>query len=139
MNLIERTFVVDFNERELNSMNQTKNLMTSELKRHPGAKRRKRLYIVNRARFVIMTLITLIIISTFISYISGMFMSEATTNHATVVVEIVNGDTLWDIASKYNFYEEDIREVIYRIKMKNNLESSALQVGQSLVIPMSNH
>ncbi len=120
-------------------MNQTKNFMTSELKRHPGTKRRKRLYIVNRVRFVIMTLLTLIIISTFISYISGMFMSEATTNQAPIIVEIVRGDTLWDIASKFNFYEEDIREVVYRIKITNNLESSSLQVGQSLVIPMSNH
>ena len=120
-------------------MNQTKHFMTSELTRHPGTQKRKRLYIVNRARFVIMTVITLIIISTFISYVSGMFMSEATTNDATVIVKIVRGDTLWDIASKYNFYEEDIREVVYRIKTSNNLENSALQIGQSIVIPMSNH
>jgi len=117
-------------------MNQIKN---SEIKNYPGARKRKRLHIVNRTRFIIMTLITLIIVSTFISYISGMFMSDATTNHASVIVKIVRGDTLWDIASKYNFYEEDVREVIYRIKRSNELESSALQVGQSLVIPLSNH
>lgn len=66
-------------------------------------------------------------------------MSEATTNQASIIVEIVSGDTLWDIASEYNFYEEDVREVVYRIKRSNNLENSGLQIGQSLVIPMSNH
>jgi len=120
-------------------MNQISNQMTYENKRHPMTRRKKRLYIVNRVRFVIMTLITLIILSTFITYISGLFMSDASTKDAVVSVEIISGDTLWDIASDYNYYDEDIREVVYRIKTFNHLESSTLQVGQSLFIPLSNN
>lgn len=117
-------------------MNQ---LITLENKRHPVARRKKRLYIVNRFRFVLMTLITLIILSTFISYISGLFMSDASTNNAVIAIDIVSGDTLWDIAKAYNYYDEDIREVVYRIKTYNHLESTTLTVGQSVLIPLSNN
>lgn len=117
-------------------MNQ---LTALENKRHPVTRRKKRLYIVNRFRFVLMTLITLIILSTFISYISGLFMSDASTNNAVVKVEISSGDTLWDIATAYNYYDEDVREVVYRIKTYNQLESTTLFVGQSVLIPMSNN
>ncbi len=123
-------------------MNSTKNQMTFDYIRQPGysrAKKKKRLYIVNRTRFVIMTLIALILISTIISYITGFIMSEAATNHSDIIVKIVAGDTLWDIASKNNFYEEDVRAVVYRIKQYNNLDDSTVYVGQTIAIPSSKH
>lgn len=103
-----------------------------------GSKRRKRLYIVNRPKFILMTVLTLILLSTIISYFTGFFMSEATTNQVSVIVEIVKGDTLWDIASNYNYYNEDIRKVVHRIKKFNQLDDSYLIAGQTLVIPLSN-
>ena len=123
-------------------MNTTKNQMTFDYIRQPGysrAKKKKRLYIVNRTRFVIMTLIALILISTIISYITGFIMSEAATNHSDIIVKIVAGDTLWDIATKNNFYEEDVRAVVYRIKQYNNLDDSTLYIGQTIAIPSSKH
>lgn len=103
-----------------------------------GSKRRKRLYIVNRPKFILMTVLTLILLSTIITYFTGFFMSEATTNQVSVIVEIVKGDTLWDIASNYNYYNEDIRKVVHRIKKFNQLDDSYLIAGQTLVIPLSN-
>lgn len=123
-------------------MNTTKNQMTFDYIRQPGysrAKKRKRLYIVNRTRFVVMTLIALILISTIISYIAGFIMSEAATNHSDIIVKIMAGDTLWDIASKNNFYEEDVRAVVYRIKQYNNLDDSTVYIGQTIAIPSSKH
>lgn len=123
-------------------MNSTKNQMTFDYIRQPEysrTKKKKRLYIVNRTRFVIMTLIALILISTIISYITGFIMSEAATNHSDIIVKIVAGDTLWDIASKNNFYDEDVRAVVYRIKQYNNLDDSTVYVGQTIAIPSSKH
>ena len=117
-------------------MNQ---LTALENKRHPVTRRKKRLYIVNRVRFVLMTLITLIILSTFISYVSGLFMSDASTNNAVIAIDVVSGDTLWDIATAFNYYDEDVREVVYRIKTYNHLETTTLSVGQSILIPLSNN
>lgn len=98
--------------------------------------RKKRLIIVNKLRFVLMSLLTLIILSIFLSYITGFFMSEASTINTPIEVEIVAGDTLWNLAATYNYYEEDLREVVYRIKTYNALDNGYLKVGQIVKIPM---
>ena len=54
---------------------------------------------------------------------------------------VASGDTLWSIANNelvINTYyqDKDIREVIKELKNINNLNSSALYVGQKLIIPM---
>jgi cell division protein YceG involved in septum cleavage len=125
-------------------MKQINHQMTMNDKRQPSfsrrkqyGRRKKRLYIVNRPKFILMTVLTLILLSTLITYFTGFFMSEATTNQAKIIVEIVKGDTLWDIASNYNYYNEDIRKVVHRIKTYNQLDDGKLFAGQSIVIPLS--
>ncbi|AZN41979.1 LysM peptidoglycan-binding domain-containing protein [Paenibacillus albus] len=51
------------------------------------------------------------------------------------VVVIGAGDTLWDIAGRVRESGQDIREVVYSLKKRNNLTSSTLQAGQSLIVP----
>ena len=121
-------------------MKELSNQVVIDSRRRSTAKKRKRLYIVNRTRFILMSLLTLILLTTFISYLSGIFMSEATTQFDEVQIVIAPGDTLWQLAGQYNYYDEDIRDVIYRIKKVNHLESSSLLVGDTLIIPVSyNH
>ena len=55
-------------------------------------------------------------------------------------VSIIEGDTLWDIASREKknnpYYEDDdVRDIISNIKQINNLESSNLKENQVLKIP----
>ncbi len=100
-------------------------------------KHKKKLVIVNQSRFIIATILTLILLSFLITYISGSFMSEATTNVKTVSVTIKSGDTLWALASIYNYYDEDLREVVYRIKKHNDMESAELYAGETLEIPLA--
>lgn len=52
----------------------------------------------------------------------------------TVVVN--NGDTLWDIASKFTGEKEDVREVMYRISRANDLNAKYVYPGQVLKVPM---
>lgn len=52
-----------------------------------------------------------------------------------VYIDVVKGDSLWSIASKHAPQHEDIRKYIYKIKQLNNLNSSALQIGQVLRLP----
>jgi len=122
-------------------MKADKDVMHYDYLRQPSNshKRRKRLYIVNRTRFVIMSLITLIILSTIVTYVAGFFMSEATTNHEPLKIEVMPGDTLWDIAASHNYYEEDIRAVVYRIKQYNELSDATIYTGQVILVPTSNH
>ena len=120
-------------------MKEITNQMAFNSEKHPIHRRKKRLYIVNRTRFVLMSLITLIILSTIISYISGLFISEATTQFDTIEIQVVEGDTLWQIASEYNYYNEDIRDVIHRIKAMNDMKKGDIVVGQNLIIPVSHN
>jgi hypothetical protein len=50
-------------------------------------------------------------------------------------VYVAHGDTLWTIASEYKPDNQDIREYVYSIKKANHLLSSALQQGQTLILP----
>lgn len=52
----------------------------------------------------------------------------------TQVVTVHTGDTLWDIASRWSGKDEDVREVIYRIRRENKLMDTNLRVGQQLTI-----
>jgi LysM repeat protein len=51
------------------------------------------------------------------------------------VIIVSSGDTLWDIASDIRETGQDVRRVVYDLKSRNNLTSSVLQAGQSLIIP----
>jgi Tfp pilus assembly protein FimV len=45
------------------------------------------------------------------------------------------GDTLWEIASEISDEDVDVRVVIAEIKRLNDLDTSSLRSGQSLLIP----
>ena len=44
------------------------------------------------------------------------------------------GDTAWTIASRNNFANKDIRELIYFMEQDNGIQAGYLQVGQELKI-----
>lgn len=63
---------------------------------------------------------------------SSTQLAPAGAGEQTIIV--VGGDTLWSIASNY-IEEGDIRRTVYSIKKRNNLDSTVLQPGQTLIIP----
>jgi nucleoid-associated protein YgaU len=54
---------------------------------------------------------------------------------STTEYVVAEGDTLWDIASQHVADGDDVRVVVYAIKQRSGITSSALQVGQVLQIP----
>ncbi|MGB3465550.1 MAG: LysM peptidoglycan-binding domain-containing protein [Cyclobacteriaceae bacterium] len=50
---------------------------------------------------------------------------------------VEDGDTLWSIASEYNFNNEDVRKVIHRIQKHNGI-SNTIQLDQEIIIPVYN-
>ncbi len=55
---------------------------------------------------------------------------------ARVEHQVITGDTLWDIAAVYTTPGDDVRDTIYDIKVANDLESSVIVVGDTLIIPL---
>lgn len=51
------------------------------------------------------------------------------------VVEVSHGDTLWSVAARADS-EEDVQTLISRISELNDLDSSELQPGQQLYVPV---
>lgn len=48
--------------------------------------------------------------------------------------EVVEGDTLWDIASTYGPEHADVRETYYQIMQDNHIPDGKLQPGQTVYI-----
>lgn len=63
------------------------------------------------------------------------FSNEAYGSKEEQVVVVQPGDTLWSIVSEY-YKGGNIQEVIYLIKKTNHLQSSNLQVGTELRLPV---
>lgn len=51
-------------------------------------------------------------------------------------ITVHTGDTLWTIASRWSQQDEDVREVIERIRTANRLSDTRIRAGQQLVIPV---
>ncbi|MEE9205613.1 MAG: LysM peptidoglycan-binding domain-containing protein [Acidimicrobiia bacterium] len=66
--------------------------------------------------------------------VTGNASDLTVTAHIQHVVVV--GDTLWDIAATYTAPTDDVRDTIFDIKAANNLESSVIVTGQTLVIPL---
>lgn len=72
-----------------------------------------------------------------------LIMTGKTLSHQDISykkVNIVSGDTLWEIAKEEKennaYYKgKDIRDIVADIKLVNNLKSSSLTVNQVLEIP----
>jgi len=58
---------------------------------------------------------------------------EINENIQTIEYKIKNGDTLWTIASEFNY--TNYEKFIYIVKNLNNLDESLLLVDQVLILP----
>lgn len=81
--------------------------------------------------------ILVIAVATLAGFGMGALRAKATTADDPPrqrVVTIRPGDTLWALAQRVDPYG-DPRTTIERIKERNDLETSAVQAGQRLVVP----
>ena len=55
------------------------------------------------------------------------------TNNGLITYQVQKGDSLWDIALKYD--SNDIENFLFEAKKLNNLDNSTIFVDQILIIP----
>ncbi len=93
-----------------------------------------RLRIVNKTKFVVsLTLIVFLALSCVFGTVMG---KEKAKEKTYVEYTVTYGDTLWSIASRHNYSNADVREVIYNIQTENALAGSYVEQGRTILIPV---
>ncbi len=98
-------------------------------------KRRKKVVIINQSRFIIASVITLIFASLIFTAVTGLLLSSASSYETYTVISVVQGDTLWGIATEHNPYQLDVRAIVHDIKKQNQLKTADIYPGQLLIVP----
>ncbi|NLD48057.1 MAG: LysM peptidoglycan-binding domain-containing protein [Clostridiaceae bacterium] len=90
----------------------------------------KRRYVLkNRNRFIVSLAIVFLAIFVSISTNNAYGYKE----HTYQTITVMNGDTLWSIARKFN-KKGDIRHYIYNLQKLNNLKDSSIIEGSQLKV-----
>ncbi|MBE6038497.1 MAG: LysM peptidoglycan-binding domain-containing protein [Anaerofustis stercorihominis] len=91
--------------------------------------------IVNKTKLTI-TLV-MIFLTAFTCIIAPVSGKESSAERTYVEYTVTLGDTLWSIAERYNYNNDDVREVIYNIRQANSMNDSIIEHGQTILIPVN--
>ena len=92
--------------------------------------------LTRRGRLVVFLTALLVVLATAFLLAGGAVgTGEAGTPPKTEIVQVAPGDTLWGIASEVAV-DGDVRSAMTEIERLNALESSGVQAGQKLRVPV---
>ena len=97
---------------------------------------KKRYRIKSRVRFFTFVLVMLLLTVTASNTILGLNNAEGQTKDQYTIVEVLYGDTIWDIAREHLSDDMDLRDAVHVIMSINNISAEELQPGQTLKIPV---
>lgn len=97
---------------------------------------KKRYRIKSRVRFFSFVLVMLLLTVTATNTILGLNNAEGQTKDQYAIVEVLYGDTIWDIAREHLSDSMDLRDAVHVIMSINNISAEDLQPGQTLKIPV---
>lgn len=94
-----------------------------------------RIRIANKKR-AFLTILTIAVLFSVLCF--GSVSSKMVESNECRVVShtVVRGETLWEIADRYNCSNMDIREYIYEIRQANDLSESSIYPDDTLRIPI---
>jgi FOG: LysM repeat len=98
-----------------------------------GESMKKKYYLKNKKRFY--AILFALVLVMFSSYLM-VSANNGETHNSYNTVCVSSGDTLWQIAQKYN-PNGDIRKLVKEIRKMNNLSSSVIYAGEELKVPVS--
>ncbi len=94
--------------------------------------------VVNKFRFTVFVVLTIVILTTAINFALGFNTAASLTRTDYMDVQIVSGDTLWSIAENYMPQDMDTREAVYKLCKVNDISASELYAGMTIQIPIYN-
>lgn len=100
------------------------------------SKSTKKYRIKSKFRFITFIVILLCLFAGILGHVTGFDISTALAKDAVQAqIEVVSGDTLWNIAGHYKSEDKDIREAIYEICIANDITDGNINEGMVLSIP----
>jgi hypothetical protein len=94
------------------------------------------LHLTRRGRFVVVLLALLIVVAG--ALVATRAAAEGPSSGTQVERYVVSpGDTLWQIASGVARPGEDLRNVVQRIELLNNMTSASVIAGQEILLPLA--
>jgi Tfp pilus assembly protein FimV len=101
-----------------------------------GAARSTALHLTRRGRLVVVLLALLILVGG--TLVATRAAAEGPSSGTQVQRYVVSpGDTLWQIASGVARPGEDLRNVVQRIELLNNMTSASVIAGQEILLPFA--
>jgi hypothetical protein len=97
---------------------------------------KKKYRIKSRVRFFAFVLIVMLLTVTAANTVLGLNNAEGQSKDQYTMVEVVYGDTIWDIAQEHLSDDMDLRYAVHIIMTINNISAEELQPGQTLKIPV---
>ena len=97
---------------------------------------RKHIRIKSRFRFT--AFVTILIIMTVVGFntIFGMNIVSGESEKEYTTIEVIAGQTLWDIADTYMSDDMDKRQAVYELQKENDLDSAVIEPGQKIKVPV---
>ncbi len=100
---------------------------------------KKKYKIISKKRFYLFITFLLAIASiVLLSFTSNNMVHSSVYEIKYEEVRVAEGDTLWNITSKYLSKGDDIRKMIYNIKIFNEMDTSYIYPGDIIKIPLTN-
>jgi LysM repeat protein len=97
---------------------------------------KKKYRIKSRVRFFSFVLVMILLTVTATNTVLGLNNAEGQTKDQYTVIEVLYGDTIWDIAREHLSEDMDLRDAVHIIMSINNISAEDLQPGQTLKIPV---
>ena len=95
----------------------------------------KRYKCTNKRRlFTVVTILMFLVLS--LASLVQTKPADARTPVDIIYATVEKGDSLWLIAERYDDNKMDLREYIYLIRAFNDLDSTVLQPGQKIRVPV---
>lgn len=98
---------------------------------------KKRYRIKSKFRFTIFLTLVMVMIILTAGTVVGANDALSLTEPVYTEVQIIPGDTLWELAKEYGPNDRDVRKVIHAICEINDITANDIQPGRSILIPQS--
>lgn len=99
----------------------------------------KKYKIVDKNRFfTFITLVLLLIIATTYILTTSLKAHTRVFQQKYQELRVYPGDTLWDIALRYKPSNYDVRDMVYKIKKFNNMDTLYIFPGETIRVPILN-